>query len=587
MVNNKMNIWIQCRKCFVMIMTVTMLLQLTGCRSDSAADVDLGSLVQQDIDTSDTEVEETIEDVTENQVASSYNVYLYASGSLNETITADSFGYNVSAYTDNADRRLLEGSFEPVPVQFSEEAYKEFVNRMNQHDVSYVYEDLYDMEKAAADIQQYEEALAGKIHRDLITSIDDIPTEEQIRSQIYENSERFLQEHDGYQQLDPEYTELIAQILADRIRDSYELLSEEDRSRIYCMLNDVSAVGIDSTDFTVNDLKQVYNARVTDDAVVMLDTEMMQQLRGEQIAERTIVHEVAHLFQRMCPDHRIPGLTQIGSSRYVEAYDENGGVNSLHYQWLYEAAAEFMSMNAFAAKTPLVYQNMVGYLHTLNLITLLQPEFDENSITVSQMSTDPQSIYEIFKAETEEEKREIAAMLFSICYIQNDREDFTGAYEAVNGSIEGQETTVKMIMKESVVQTMTKYFYKHLAERICNSEVVLQDVFYLINVFEAALNRHVLYEEAQRLEYNDESMAFYLETQDQFFEALAVESGMRYEELIESFGEYALLNKKGNDYQRNYQFSWLDDEEKEYIGTVLTTNIGSLTVNIRDVELYR
>lgn len=582
-----MNIWIQCRKCIVMIMTVAMLLQLTGCRSDSDADVDLGSLVQQDIDTSDTEVEETIEDVTENQVASSYNVYLYASGSLNETITADSFGYNVSAYTDNADRRLLEGNFEPVPVQFSEEAYKEFVNRMNQHDVSYVYEDLYDMEKAAADIQQYEEVLAGQSHRDLITSIDDIPTEEQIRSRIYENSERFLQEHDGYQQLDPEYTELIAQILADRIRDSYDLLSEEDRSRIYCMLNDVSAVGIDSTDFTVNDLKQVYNARVTDDAVVMLDTEMMQQLRGEQIAEKTIAHEVAHLFQRMCPDHRIPGLTQIGSSRYVEAYDEDGGVNSLHYQWLYEAAAEFMSMNAFAAKTPLVYQNMVGYLHTLNLITLLQPEYDENSVTVSQMSTDPQSIYEIFKAETKEEKREIAAMLFSICYIQNDREDFTGAYEAVNGSIEGQETTVKMIMKESVVQTMTKYFYKHLAERICNSEVVLQDVFYLINVFEAALNRHVLYEEAQRLEYNDESMAFYLETQDHFFEALATESGMRYEELIESFGEYALLIKTGNDYQRNYQFSWLDDEEKEYIGTVLTTNIGSLTVNIRDVELYR
>ena len=57
-----------------------------------------------------------------------------------------------------------------------------------------------------------------------------------------------------------------------------------------------------------------------------------------------------------------------------------------------------MSMNEYDAKTPLVYKNMVGYLHTLDLITLIRPNYDETSIAVSQMSTNPEKIYEIVKS---------------------------------------------------------------------------------------------------------------------------------------------------------------------------------------------
>ena len=79
-------------------------------------------------------------------------------------------------------------------------------------------------------------------------------------------------------------------------------------------------------------------------------------------------------------------------------------------------------------------------------------------------------------------------MLYSICYIQNDREDFEQAYEKKYGSIQDRRNIVKREMKQSVAKTMTKYFYRNLAERIAHSQVDLQDVFYLMNVFEAALN---------------------------------------------------------------------------------------------------
>lgn len=519
-------------------------------------------------------------------VGNSFNAYLYSTGSLSSTIGMDNFGFGMSAYTNNADRRLEVGNFSPITIKLSGTNYNEFVRWVDSKDVKYVYADLYNIDNVYSNISQYQGTISNQQHQhtDLITSVSKIPTVDEVYNKLISNSNEFIRTHKGYYSLSSEYTRMIAQILVNMVKDNYSQLSKTDITRIYCMLNDVTAVGIDSSDFGVNDLNQIYNARVTDEAVVMLDTEMIGQLKGNQTIERTIAHEVAHLFQRMCPDHKISGLTQIGGSQYVENFDNTGEANSLHFQWLYEAAAEQMSMNEYDAKTPLVYKNMVGYLHTLDLITLIRPNYDETSIAVSQMSTNPDKIYEVFGAKTEEEKREITHMLYSICYIQTERDDFVTVYEKSYGSIQGKETTVKKIMKESVAQTMTKYFYKNLAERVHNGSVSLQDAFYLINTFEAALNLHIVYDDAERVEYNDESIKFYIETQNKFFQMIAQDSGMTYDEIVEKFGNYALIIKTDSGYQRNCQFNWLDQDEKDYVATMLTTNINSLTYNIRDID---
>lgn len=520
------------------------------------------------------------------EVGTSFNAFLYSTGSLSSVVGTDNFGMGMSAYTNNADRRLEVGNFNPITIKLSGNNYNEFVRWVDSKDVTYVYANLYNIDNVYNNIKPYQSTISNQKHQhtDLITSINKIPTVDEVYNKIVSNSNEYLRNHPGYYSLSSDYTRLIAQILVNMVTDNYQDSSKDDITRIYCMLNDVTAVGIDSTDFSVNDLNQIYNARVTDDAVVMLDTEMIGQLKGSNTMERTIAHEVAHLFQRMCPDHKIKGITQIGGSQYVENFDNTGEANSLHFQWLYEAAAEQMSMNEYDAKSPLVYKNMVGYLHTLDLITLIRPNYDENSIATSQMSTDPNKIYEVFGAKTDEEKREIAHMLYSICYIQTEREDFVTVYEKANGSIQGKETTVKKIMKESIAQTMTKYFYRNLAERVHNGSVTLQDAFYLINTFEAALNLHIVYDDAQRVEYNDESLKFYIETQNKFFQMIAEDSGMTFEEIETKFNEYALIIKTDEGYQRNCQFLWLNQNERDYIGTVLTTNINSLTYNIRNID---
>lgn len=515
-----------------------------------------------------------------------YLLYVNQNASLSTPIGSDTFGLLGSAYNDNADRRLAIGEYVGVDLDLSQEGYSEFAKWVDNQDVVYVYADLYDINKVLEELEQYDSAISSQnnAHTDLITSIDKKPSKDLLISVINRNTKEFLRNNNGYSELSSKYITMVASIFSNILEEYYDILSKEDIARIYCMLNDLVVVNIDSLDFTVNDLKSVYNARVTEDGVIMLDVNQIENLKGTNTVERTIAHEIIHIFQRMCADHQIEGLTQIGNSQYIEKFDETGYANSLHFQWLYEAAAEKMSMDLYDANSPLVYRNMVGYLNTLDLITLIRPEYSSDAIEVSQLATNPNAIYEVFGATTEEEKKEIAYMLYSICFLQTDREDFVTIYERKNGEINGQEVTIKRIMKESIVKTMTKYFYKNLAERVANSDVTMEDVFYLINVFESALNVHLTYDDADRYELNEHAIKFYLEVQNSFFAKIVEGSNMTFDELIDDFNNYALIIKTSEGYTRNNSFNWLTEKEKDFIGQVLTTNIDSLTINIRNLE---
>ena len=523
-------------------------------------------------------------------IGESNNYSLYAQNAgLSTTIGVDTFGFGESKDNDNADRRLQEGPFKAIDVNLSASNYNKFTGAIMSKKVVYKYSDLYGIDNAIAEANKYTSQIASQKnqHTDLICSINKIPSKDVLRSKIQSNTNEYLRKNPHLFELDSSYMDLLVDILVRTLEQNYDQLSNEDKTRIYCMLNDIKLVGVDSTDFTTNDLKQMYNARVTDEGVVMIDPEIMKQLRGKNTVEKTVAHEVGHLFQRMCPDHVIEGYTQIGNSQFFDKFEDEKRPNSLHFQWLYEATAEQMSMNLYNSRTPLVYANMVGYLRTLDLITLIRPGYEENSIAASQMSTNPNKIYELFGAKTDSEKREVINLLYTICYIQNEREDFVDAYKDKYGSMPSDDTDIKIEMKVGVAQTMTKYFYRNLAERVANADVSLQDVFYLINAFECSLSRHIAYDDASRYSKQSEAIEFYVETQNQFFEYIAKDSGMTIDELVGNFNEYSLIIKDGKTIQRNYSFNWLTDEEKRYVGDLITSNIDDFTINIRNLDTVK
>lgn len=520
-------------------------------------------------------------------VGESNNYLLYAQNtSLSTVMGTDLFGYGESKKNDNADRRLQEGPYKAIDVDLSTSNYNKFTGALMSKKVVYKYSDLYGIDAAINEANKYSNQTSSQKHQhtDLICSINKIPSKDVLRSKIQSNTNEYLRKNPHLFELEDSYMDLLVDILVRTLEQNYDQLSNDDKTRIYCMLNDIKLVGVDSTDFTTNDLKQMYNARVTDEGVVMIDPEMIKQLRGKNTIEKTIAHEVGHLFQRMCPDHVIEGYTQIGNSQFFDKFEKENKPNSLHFQWLYEATAEQMSMNLYNSRTPLVYENMVGYLRTLDLITLIRPGYEENSITASQMSTNPNKIYEIFGAKTDAEKKEVINLLYSICYIQNEREDFIFAYENKYGDMPTDNTNIKREMKNGVAQTMIKLFYRNLAERVANTDVKLQDVYYLINAFECCLNRHLTYDDSSRYSLQKETLEYYVEVQNQFFEYIAKDSGMTFDEIVDGFNSYSLIIKDGKTLQRNYSFNWLDEEEKRYVGDLITSNIYDFTLNIRNLE---
>ena len=56
---------------------------------------------------------------------------------------------------------------------------------------------------------------------------------------------------------------------------------------------------------------------------------------------------------------------------------------------------------------------------------------------------------------------------------------------------------------------------------------------------------------------------------------------------MNKFNNYSLIIKTDNGYKRNYSFNWLTEGEKDYVGTVLTTNLEHLTTNIRNIDYIK
>lgn len=530
----------------------------------------------------------TVSSSSESTTDISYNAFLYNNTSdLSASVGIYDFGLSASKHNDNADRRLQNAPYQNTPIHLSQEHLKEFIQNVNAENITYKYSDLYDIDHAIDQISSYNDQISSQtsLYTDLICDIHEIPSETLLVDTITRNNSSYLSEHKKYDAISSDYTTEIARSIIAVLNAYHDYLDEITLRKIYCMLNDVKVVGIDSADFTRNDIKKVYNAAVLDDATVILDTNQIDQLRQSNSLEKTIYHEVIHLFQRQAPDAKIDGLTQIGNSQYIDSFDDTGEVNSLHYLWLYEASAEYMSMQLNDSKIPLTYKNMVGYLNTLNLITLIQPDYQEDSIAISQMSNDPDRIYEVLDATTAEEKRELMYLLYSICCISDDREDFVGAYNRKygTGSFEANTDTIKNEMRASIAMTMTKCFYRNLAECTANADVTLEDIFYLINVFESSLSRHLWYDDSSLYPLFKDTLRYYVDTQDSFFQYIAKDSDFTYDEIVDRFQNFAMTYYDDGAYHRNNSFNWLDEDEKTYIGDVFTTNITDFTINIRNI----
>lgn len=517
--------------------------------------------------------------LTNSNVNDSNNYRLYVSNLNMNTVITDEMIYYMreSRSNDNADRRLQSGSFIPIDINITEEDYNEFIKIVDTIDVVYEYEKYYDIEESL-------NRTGAKVvtnHTHMICDINQIPTEEMLYNVVISNNKQYLKEYPELYKLSNNQIKEAVSIVIDAVKDNYPYLTEESKKRVYCFLGNLKIVGIDSMDRQVNPSGNIINAMMCSDGAMFIDENQIDLLHDQEAFEKTIRHEAEHIFQKSCIDNETEEFTQVGISQTWE----NEQMNPETWKFAFEGTAELNTMREYNETTPLTYTNMVRYNQALDFVISINPNYGHNTMEVLNMNQDVEGVYKAFGAETLEEKKEIIAMLYAIDHLQIYRDDFVENYEKESGLTYNDDEAVSST-KTSIMLTLTKCFYRNLAERIKNGDATLQDILYLINVFESDVNSHMTFDKYNNTMTEEDAKIFaqnYLIIQNEFFETISNGSSISTEELNRHYKEYSLVLNTNNTYIRNAELKWMTEEEKKLASTLLTQNIEYVTLNVNEI----
>ena len=423
--------------------------------------------------------------------------------------------------------------------------YATFIESVSNINVKYAYANYYNIDEAL-------NRTAATVSNDTSSLICDpsiIPSKQILKATITNNNNNFFGiKRNGYYPLSDERIDTVVDILYESLQDNFEILNEDSRIRVYEELSHLTVIGADTNNPSVSNSE--YNAMYTENGILIIDENCLEKYYNlsDSSVKRTIAHEVAHIYQREYKEER-SSYTRIGVSQYWNDLK----VNPLIWKFINESTAESNSMKQFNETKPLVYSKYYQRLQTLNLVALINPNYDERAYENANMNFDTNAIFEIYNAKTYQEKVEIAEMLYSIDIIDSERGDFYTSYRG-----DDNREVLKVSLLSSAMFTNSRYFYTNLAERIENSNVSFEDIMYLIKVLETDLDSQLQF--STNPSRYQEFINKYTELQNEFFEYLSAKYNVSLDDLKYQYSIYA-----SNSNITIPSLSWLDNDEKAFI----------------------
>lgn len=141
-------------------------------------------------------------------------------------------------------------------------------------------------------------------------------------------------------------------------------------------------------------------------------------------------------------------------------------------------------------------------------------------------------------------------------------DEFFKAYE--NESADKTEFVNRNI-KSAVYETLSKMFYRNIAQRLCNTEMSLNDVFCLISLHEAQINKQLQLGSKESQEIYKSYIDEYAKLKEIFFELVGAGNA---ENISGKYGEYKLKYVDNGDYI-NADFGWLDENKRDIIKSII------------------
>lgn len=417
-----------------------------------------------------------------------------------------------------------------------------FLQLLEEQVVEYPYPQLFS----------YEEAMAGfvelSVEQHQACALDDRGqlTAEHLCQIVMENNARYL--GDGktfYKPLKEVDVMRFCRILTETINALLAQYPQIDKDRVYCNLGNLKILErTGALDFAAVEQEMLLHVNRTMGASAKLFGGGMYQV---------IAHEAVHIMQYGCfcegveDCQRRCGMGWSYASRKQDYSD---------WIWLEEASAERLASRHLNCE-PMTYTNMIGYVQTLNLATVLQKDVPVNYI--EQLSFQPyaEPLFALFGATTEQQKQEIYQMIYALEIIQSEPVDVKNCYKELYGQEWNEQIrdAVNYALKPAVVKTITKQFYGNLAKAIRENTVEKNDVLFLLNLYESAIGSHMrLVARAEAPEVK-EFVAWYQTVRSAFFDCLENVS-------LEDYAAYSATDGAS---KCNAAMSWLSPEKQAFL----------------------
>ncbi len=457
--------------------------------------------------------------------------------------------------------KTAETDLSNVVLNLDDAHYNEFENYIRDIKVTYLYEDMFGIEEA---FQKYKQLQFPVVSHsgDILDSNGHIDASE-LKRKILVNNEIYLKNDEDigikyYKEVEDKDLTQICEIIAETVE--------------YHSQNNL--INVDKVSCNLSTLKVFVNATpdmayVTDDNCLVIIPDMigvLQIMNPDQDSFRdTIIHETMHIFQHACIDMK---NAYDYEKNYGNSYSwEELQINPLMWLWYIEASAEKNNTN-YTGDKPSTYHNMIGYLESLSLSTILKDDVLVNQTERMTLNTGRlEPLFKQFECKNEQDQNEIIKMMYSIEIMQSDCPDFLSLYQKRYGEeLAGQDKDVyNHTTKNSILTTLTKAFYLNLAKQVSEENIPLHDVFFLITVFENDINSHVMYNNMERFEYIKDFLKVYIDIQDTFFKALSQSSNYDIEKVLDAYSDYGLTILKDGEKAPNYRLDWLAQDKREYI----------------------
>lgn len=430
-------------------------------------------------------------------------------------------------------------------VTYDKVALQNFQTNLMAQTVEYPYPEMFNYEEAIGGIKS-----GYTVDKHACSALDSSGklTVEHLVEVVKNNNKVYLKELNSsiVKDVNEELIKQICTILVNTTQNVLKKYPDIDRERVYCNLGNLKILERGGAlDFAAVEPGMILHVnRNTSDMVDLFTSSNMYNV---------LVHETMHIIQYGCECEEVEGCVRRCGLAYAYSAREQ---DYSDWTWLAEGSAERVACLQDNVE-PMTYKTFVNYILSLDLAVVLKEDLTADYIETVNFYNDLDRLFGAFDAKTEEEKREIYHMIYSLEIMQVMPADVKEAYAKIYGQEYTDEVRdhVNNQVKRPIVKSMTKRFYNNLATALMNQSITKNDVLFLVNLFDSTMDYHVLFESEKYQEYNKEFKVWYAAVQNEFFQCLT----------NVSVADYEAYQSHDDSKTVNASMKWLDETKRMFL----------------------